>query len=376
MHSCLVRAQLGRNPETGDAPAIARCSLGCGRAPRPEPDCLVGEGEPHEISGAFSSPRGAGQLKSFWPQCLGPDETGAEPVEVQQTCTCLRRWAAGLRLRCPASPEMEKVAPRQQGWAGRIRVAGFGGRPGLPATFRQSGVAAALPALLLPGLIASEFPPTHTLPANLTLTSTRPARRGSSLTHWLPRGASPFLLLQFGDRSAAFQTIIPPCPCAHGAELLVEERCGSHAAGRCTFVFLSQAVGQRGDPGWRRPSIQEALCERMHEQRTDAAGARRLRAAQHLPAPSRGLSWGHSCRTRTLGVEGGADPSPRRWQGGCLLGHWQAQSLLLKMATGNPTCEPANETTTTTEPAGWKPEPLSHGRILLPVCSEIPQSDH
>lgn len=68
-------------------------------------------------------------------------------------------------------------------------MAGFGGRLGLPATFRQSGVAAALPALLLPGLIASEFPPTHTLPANLTLTSTRPARRGSSLTHWLPRGA-------------------------------------------------------------------------------------------------------------------------------------------------------------------------------------------
>lgn len=229
-------------------------------------------------------------------------------------------------VRCPLCQGLarEKVAPRQQGWAGRIRVAGFGGWPGLPATFRQSGVAAALPALLLPGLIASEFPPTHTLPANLTLTSTRPARRGSSLTHWLPRGASPFLLLQFGDRSAAFQTIIPPCPCAHGAELLAAERCGSHAAGRCTFVFLSQAVGQRGDPGWRRPSIQEALCERMHEQRTDAAGARRLRAAQHLPAPSRGLSWSHSCRTRTLGVGGGADPSPRRWQGGCLLGYARA----------------------------------------------------
>lgn len=195
-------------------------------------------------------------------------------------------------------------------------------------------MAAALPTLLLPGLIASEFlPPTNTLPANLTLTSTRPARRGSSLTHWLLRGASPFLLLQFGE-SAAFQTIIPPCPCALRAELLAAERCGSHAAGRCTFVFLSQAVGQRGDPGWRRPSIQEAQCERMHEQRTDAARARRLRAAQHLPAPSRGLSWGHSCRTRTLGVGGGADPSPRRWQGGCLLGYARAAARGVALREG------------------------------------------
>lgn len=79
MHSCLVRAQLGRNPEAGDAPATARCSLGCGRAPRPEPDCLVGEGEPHEISGAFSSPRGAGHLKSFLPQCLGPGAGEGRP---------------------------------------------------------------------------------------------------------------------------------------------------------------------------------------------------------------------------------------------------------------------------------------------------------
>lgn len=203
-------------------------------------------------------------------------------------------------------------------------MAGFGGRPGLPATFRQSGVAVALPALLLPGLIASEFPPTHTLPANLTLTSTRPARRGSSLTHWLPRCASPFLLLQFGDRSAAFQTIIPPCPCAHGAELLAAERCGSHAAGRCTFVFLSQAVGQRGDPGWRRPSIQEAQCERMHEQRTDAAGARRLRAAQHLPAPLPGAQLGPQL----------PHPHPRGWRWSGSLAQAVAGGLSLGVRQG------------------------------------------
>lgn len=74
-------------------------------------------------------------------------------------------------------------------------------------------------ALLLPGLIASEFPPTHTLPASLTLTSTRPARRGSSLTHWLPRGAAPFRFCSLGTGARPFQTIIPPCPCALRAEL-------------------------------------------------------------------------------------------------------------------------------------------------------------
>lgn len=50
------------------------------KSPAPaEPGCLVGEGEPHEISGAFSSPRGAGQLKSLLPQCLGPGAGEGRP---------------------------------------------------------------------------------------------------------------------------------------------------------------------------------------------------------------------------------------------------------------------------------------------------------
>ncbi|XP_040610171.1 uncharacterized protein LOC121142972 [Mesocricetus auratus] len=90
--------------------------------------------------------------------------------------------------------------------------------------------------------------------------------------------------------------------------------------GRCARedrARFTRAVGQRGDPGWRKPSIREVCsasgCTTSAQMLP--ARARRLRAAQHLPASSRGLSWGHSCRTRTLGAGGGADHSSGRWQG-------------------------------------------------------------
>lgn len=53
---------------------------GAEEPPRPEPGCLVGEGEQHEILGAFSSPRGAGQIKAFcrnvWGQVRGRGDQG------------------------------------------------------------------------------------------------------------------------------------------------------------------------------------------------------------------------------------------------------------------------------------------------------------
>lgn len=53
---------------------------GAEEPPRPEPGCLVGEGEQHEILGAFSSPRGAGQIKAcLLPQRLGPGAGEGRP---------------------------------------------------------------------------------------------------------------------------------------------------------------------------------------------------------------------------------------------------------------------------------------------------------
>lgn len=79
--------------------------------------------------------------------------------------------------------------------------------------------------LLLPGLVASEFPPTHTLPASLALTSTRPARRGSSLTHWLPRGASLFLFCSLGTGARPFRP--SSLPVRAPAELICVRRSGA-----------------------------------------------------------------------------------------------------------------------------------------------------
>lgn len=177
-------------------------------------------------------------------------------------------------------------------------------------------------------LVASEFPPTRTLPASLALTSTRPARRGSSLTHWLPRGASPFLFCSLGTGARPFRPSSlparapaePSCVRRSGAghmPLVAEPSCPSPTG----------AAGPHGDRGCLTPSIQEGHCERLREQGADAGPSiRRLRATPHLPASSRGLSWGHSCRTRTLGVGGGAAPSPWRWQGGRLLGYARASA--------------------------------------------------
>lgn len=93
----------------------------------------------------------------------------------------------------------------------------------MPATFRLSGVAAAL--LLLPGLVASEFPPTRTLPASLALTATCPAQRGSSLTHWLPRGASPFASAVWGPERGLFRP--SSLPARAPAELSCLRRSGA-----------------------------------------------------------------------------------------------------------------------------------------------------